>query len=636
MNTNDNRLKAHKLIDHIFQDLLPAHGMAQRPEQIQLSHRMLDAMQDGKIALCDAGTGIGKTYAYLAAATAASAFPTGQIARPIIISTSSIALQNAVLTEYLPLLSCVLMADGILTKPLKAVIRKGKSHYVCDERLNRRLRQVNLGKKNPEALAALRTLKETLDMDRVSHLSGYDRERVCVPQVCDCKQRDCRYQRFLKTCDKDQFLFQICNHNLLVADAIHRSEGKRPIFPEHSIIIVDEAHKLPETAQQMLGVTLAAEEIRNLILQLKEERYLLAAEMLEDNTGPLLRKLAQPREEAEPVEACLRLLTAPSCTLPIIQRQIGSLLSPLGNRQLNTVLDAVKLFTSSQTDMIFYTAEDVSTGGAMLCAAAGDITQRIKKILWQPDQAFVLTSGTLAVGSAFIWEFQVTGNDTVPTEEILQALERCGVGVGSRGIGLDQDALRNRALPLLPDVVYLAVNVRGCTAHVQVVERTRPPHLYRDSDVQNVIAEKDGLITRIEALDGVTCTAVGEVVQAGQVLLSGVADSPRGYRCLRATGRVWARTWYEWTVPIPLRTEVKTEEADSCTRLWLDMGRQRIKLCGGGSVLEGNCDKITEYRRLRLPFGVQTPVTLAVERMVRHTAYAGERPEADTKCDSLS
>ena len=55
MNTNDNRLKAHKLIDHIFQDLLPAHGMAQRPEQIQLSHRMLDAMQDGARAVLNAG-----------------------------------------------------------------------------------------------------------------------------------------------------------------------------------------------------------------------------------------------------------------------------------------------------------------------------------------------------------------------------------------------------------------------------------------------------------------------------------------------------------------------------------------------------------------------------------------------------
>ena len=50
-------------------------------------------------------------------------------------------------------------------------------------------------------------------------------------------------------------------------------------------------------------------------------------------------------------------------------------------------------------------------------------------------------------------------------------------------------------LPLLPDVVYLAVNVRGCTADVQVVERVRPPHLYRDSDVQNIVAARDGLIT---------------------------------------------------------------------------------------------------------------------------------------------
>lgn len=106
-------------------------------------------------------------------------------------------------------------------------------------------------------------------------------------------------------------------------------------------------------------------------------------------------------------------------------------------------------------------------------------------------------------GSAFIWDFEVTGNDTVPTESVLQALERCGVRVGTRGVGLDQDELRNRVLPLLPDVVYLAVNVRGCTAHVQVVERVRPP-LSTGRDVQNIVAARDGLITKIEALDGVT------------------------------------------------------------------------------------------------------------------------------------
>lgn len=63
----NNRQNAHQEIDHIFKELLPAQGMAERPVQVALSHRMLDAMLDDSIALCDAGTGIGKTYAYLVA-----------------------------------------------------------------------------------------------------------------------------------------------------------------------------------------------------------------------------------------------------------------------------------------------------------------------------------------------------------------------------------------------------------------------------------------------------------------------------------------------------------------------------------------------------------------------------------------
>ena len=99
MNTNDtNRQKAHAMIDHIFKDLLPAQGMAERSEQIKLSHRMLDTMLNGGIALCDAGTGIGKTYAYLVAAAAANRSDTEALRKPVIISTSSIALQNAVQT----------------------------------------------------------------------------------------------------------------------------------------------------------------------------------------------------------------------------------------------------------------------------------------------------------------------------------------------------------------------------------------------------------------------------------------------------------------------------------------------------------------------------------------------------------
>ena len=199
MNTNDNRLNAHNEIDHIFKDLLPTRNMAERPEQVALCHRMLDAMLDGGIALCDAGTGIGKTYAYLVAGTVYSRFraASGLEPKPILVSTSSIALQTAARDEYLPLLSKLLTEDGMIAQPLQAVIRKGKSHYVCDNRLDRRLNQLDLQKKNWTSGTALLSLRKQIDMDEATRLSGYDRERVCVPRICDCQLETCRYLSFI-------------------------------------------------------------------------------------------------------------------------------------------------------------------------------------------------------------------------------------------------------------------------------------------------------------------------------------------------------------------------------------------------------------------------------------------------------
>ena len=85
-----NRQGARKDIDHIFKDLLPDQGMPERPEQIALSHRILAAMQRRGIALCDAGTGIGKTYAYLVAGIVFHGPPPS---RPVLVSTSNILFQ---------------------------------------------------------------------------------------------------------------------------------------------------------------------------------------------------------------------------------------------------------------------------------------------------------------------------------------------------------------------------------------------------------------------------------------------------------------------------------------------------------------------------------------------------------------
>ena len=96
---------------------------------------------------------------------------------------------------------------------------------------------------------------------------------------------------------------------------------------------------------------------------------------------------------------------------------------------------------------------------------------------------YVLLAGLAAFwlllfgGNLFIWEFRVSGNSTVPTETVLRALENYGITIGSPGLEIDQEDMRNHVLLELSDVSWLTVNVKGCVAYVQVVERQRPPEI---------------------------------------------------------------------------------------------------------------------------------------------------------------
>ena len=391
----------HHLIDRIFKVLLPAHGMAERPEQIALSHKMLNAMLADDIALCDAGTGIGKTFAYLAAGIAFLQWRVQNHLHfmPITISTSSISLQNAIIKDYLPLLDQALKDDGFDSVLINAIVRKGKQHYVCDQRLEHRLKQTAEKKKSKAAANALKSMRIHLDLDSVEALSNYDKERVCVPQVCSCDLSDCRYRAFLHDCETRQYAFQICNHNLLLADAIHRKAGTRRILRNSCAVIIDEAHKLPEASRKMFGLTLNAEDIRELTRKLKWERYYLAADNLSSASKPLLDSMDRPREDHS-FSYYAHLLIAPERVLKVIEKQLSEQLSDKTNRSLRDVTAAAETLCSDRPELLFYASEN-ETGGTTLCATVTDLSDRLNQTLWQQPRPFVLTSGTLAVGADF-------------------------------------------------------------------------------------------------------------------------------------------------------------------------------------------------------------------------------------------
>ena len=127
--------ESHRMVEQIFREILPRRGMAVREEQIALCHEVLDTLYNKEISLCEAGVGIGKTLAYLVACILWQMHRPNQLKMPVVISTSSVALQDAILTEYLPDLSAIMLAEGIIRNPITAVVRKGKERFVCDAAL---------------------------------------------------------------------------------------------------------------------------------------------------------------------------------------------------------------------------------------------------------------------------------------------------------------------------------------------------------------------------------------------------------------------------------------------------------------------------------------------------------------------
>ncbi|MBJ2193661.1 MAG: sporulation protein YqfD, partial [Muribaculaceae bacterium] len=109
---------------------------------------------------------------------------------------------------------------------------------------------------------------------------------------------------------------------------------------------------------------------------------------------------------------------------------------------------------------------------------------------------------TLFLGSFFIWDFQVEGNETVPTERILRALEKNGVTLGTFGLSLDGEDIRNHMLLDVPELIWVAVNVSGCRAEIQVRERTPAPVMIDRREPCNLVARRAGLVKRVQTIGG--------------------------------------------------------------------------------------------------------------------------------------
>ena len=418
--------RAHQEVEKIFRVLFPEQGLAVREEQIRLCHEMLDTLLREQIALCDAGVGIGKTYAYLVACVLMRKYSilmernSLPKQHPVVVSTSSIALQKAILSEYVPFLSRVLVEQGIIQTPLRAVVRKGKEHFVCDNRLEQRIEAIRHKQKNAVQREALLSLRKHYDMDTVKDLSGFDRRLVCVPKFCprECPGRQmCRYQRYLEESKKQDVFLQICNHNYLLADAFHRREEYKPLLADYRALVVDEAHKLPEAARQMFGKNLCMDDIREIAYYLEREHQNVEARTLKAGMYSIFTIIMESHISSHGIKENFQLTGECEFCLwegiQMIERMMEQLKGVVPKWVLNRLQEAkevLECFLQKNSKYVLHLRMDKEKI-PVLCAASREIPQLLREMLWDREQALsvILTSGTLKAGKGFARTLQMTG-----------------------------------------------------------------------------------------------------------------------------------------------------------------------------------------------------------------------------------
>lgn len=418
--------RAHQEVEKIFRVLFPEQGLAVREEQIRLCHEMLDTLLGERIALCDAGVGIGKTYAYLVACVLMRKYSilmernSLPKQHPVVVSTSSIALQKAILSEYVPFLSRVLVEQGIIQTPLRAVVRKGKEHFVCDNRLEQRIEAIRHKQKNETQKEALLSLRKHYDMDTVKDLSGFDRRLVCVPKFCprECPGRQtCRYQRYLEESKKQDVFLQICNHNYLLADAFHRREEYKPLLADYRALVVDEAHKLPEAARQMFGKNLCMDDIREIAYYLEREHQNVEVRTLKAGMYSIFTIIRESHIFSHGIKENFQLTGECEFCLwegiQMIERMMEQLKGVVPKWVLNRLQEAkevLECFLQKNSKYVLHLRMDKEKI-PVLCAASREIPQLLREMLWDREQALsaILTSGTLKAGKGFARTLQITG-----------------------------------------------------------------------------------------------------------------------------------------------------------------------------------------------------------------------------------
>jgi len=403
-------------------------GFEPRPGQLDMALAAARVMAGGGVLLAEAGTGTGKTLAYLVPAILSR--------QNVLVSTGTKNLQEQIYLKDLPVLR------RALDVPFSATYMKGRANYLCIQRFESLRRDPAARMMYAEILAVLERWSgdtETGDRAEVAELPDDQplwNEIAATSETClgtKCPHHDeCFITRMRQRAATSDLV--IVNHHLLCADAVVRQSDYGAVVPDCGCAILDEAHQLEDVATQYFGLSVSTYRLDELA---RDGDRLLGGRQVDDPDGEWRRAINRVRDRStafflaliagrqalsanaawagderarvtpelfadayQPGLLLVEALDTLEATVALLRSDVEEVQAV--GRRAGEIRDQLRfLLRASDPDFVFFV--EVRGRGVFLRAAPIDVSRIVREVLLDRMQATVLTSATLSVGGSFAY-----------------------------------------------------------------------------------------------------------------------------------------------------------------------------------------------------------------------------------------
>ena len=379
-----------------------------------MAGRIAEALKENRVLVAEAGTGTGKTFAYLVPALLSGG--------KVIVSTGTKTLQDQLFNRDLPTVRAALKV------PVTVALLKGRANYVCPYHLERNARDGRFltAQDAADLRAIARFAKATNSGDKAectevredsaAWIAATSTRDNCLGQECP-NVKECFVLAARRAAmDADVV---VVNHHLFFADVMLRDEGMGELLPACNAVIFDEAHQLPETASMFFGENVSTAQLLELSRDTRSETLAGAPDCRQlIDASRALEKAARDLRLAFGPDAA-RLSAAQAAALPEFDKAVAALAEELG--RFAAVLGTQAERSEGLANCLRRTEEieqrltrwrvpesaelirwvEVFAQSAALNATPLHVSQVFRRQLEGHPRAWIFTSATLAVGQDF-------------------------------------------------------------------------------------------------------------------------------------------------------------------------------------------------------------------------------------------